>query len=87
MIKAALLVVTIMNSAPYETQMPNMVACLEARQELKLQDPDIQAICLPYTPPQDVIKEFLDEFVGKCPRTIMRCEGDDKWPKMESKRD
>ena len=76
-----------MNSAPYETQMSSMIECLKARQELKLQDPDIQAICLPYTPPQDVIKEFLDEFVGKCPRTIMPCEGDDKWPKMKPKMD
>ena len=87
MIKTALLVVALLGSEPYETEMPNMVECLQAREGIKLQNPDIETICLPYTPPQDAIKEILEEFVGKCPRTIMPCEGDDKWPKNLPKRD
>ena len=80
MIKTALLVVALLGSEPYETEMPNMVECLQAREGIKLQNPDIETICLPYTPPQDAIRGIIEEFVGKC-------QGDDKWPKNLPKRD
>jgi len=75
LIKTALLVVTLVGGAPYETEMPTMKECMEAREKVIIQGGVGQAVCLPYTRPAEIIQEFFSGFTNnKC--------GDNKWRKM-----
>ena len=75
MIKTALLVVTLVGGAPYETEMPTMKECMEAREKVIIQGGVSQAVCLPYTRPTEIIQEFLSGFTNN------NCGDDRLWKK------
>ena len=73
MIKTGLLVVAL-SSGVYETELPTMKECLQARTQIVEQDASIEAICIPqFTIDQkDLFNDWIDKLQPKC-------GDDDRW--------
>jgi|TARA_B110000196_G_scaffold37141_1_gene27749 hypothetical protein len=77
MIKTGLLIVAL-SSGVYETEMPTMKECLQARTQIVEQDASIEAICIPQysVDTEEIVNDWIDRFYPKC-----RQEGDIEWPR------
>ena len=73
MIKTGLLVVAL-SSGVYETELPTMKECLQARTQIVEQDASIEAICIPQlsVDQEDLFNNWIDKFYPKC-------GDDDRW--------
>ena len=69
MIKAMLVVA----SLGINTEMPNMKTCLEAREQLLVQDKKIQVLCVPSNPKPDR-KSEMKEMFGICLDMIQKAQ-------------
>ena len=71
MLKAMLIVTALAGGGDYTAEMSSMKECLDARETIAKQDPNVKTLCVPISDETAKVQEFFDIFLDMIDQIIL----------------